>query len=92
MVALHPAVTRGAVPAMHIELGGDRLHGRDVHLILDGDRVFHQRPATAGAGGGQGGFDYPILMGVLLVAAVMTVMANLIADIAYAVVDPRIKY
>lgn len=38
------------------------------------------------------GFDYPILMGVLLVASVMTVMANLIADVAYAIVDPRIKY
>ena len=37
-------------------------------------------------------FDYPTLMGVLLITAVVTVMANLIADIAYAVVDPRIKY
>ncbi len=31
-------------------------------------------------------------MGVLLITATITVMANLIADIAYAVVDPRIKY
>jgi len=37
-------------------------------------------------------FDYPTLMGVLLVTAIVTVMANLVADIAYAVVDPRIKY
>ena len=37
-------------------------------------------------------FDYPTLMGVLLITATITVMANLIADIAYAVVDPRIKY
>ncbi len=37
-------------------------------------------------------FDYPTLMGVLLVAATITVAANLIADIAYAIVDPRIKY
>lgn len=37
-------------------------------------------------------FDYPLLMGVLLIAAAAVVVANLIADIAYAVVDPRIKY
>jgi peptide/nickel transport system permease protein len=37
-------------------------------------------------------YDYPTLMGVLLITALLTVMANLIADIAYAVVDPRIKY
>jgi peptide/nickel transport system permease protein len=37
-------------------------------------------------------FDYPTLMGVLLVASAITVMANLLADIAYAIVDPRIKY
>ena len=37
-------------------------------------------------------FDYPVLMGVLLITSVIVVMANLIADIAYAIVDPRIKY
>ena len=31
-------------------------------------------------------------MGILLITAVIVVMANLLADIAYAVVDPRIKY
>jgi ABC-type dipeptide/oligopeptide/nickel transport system permease component len=31
-------------------------------------------------------------MGLLLIAAVATLIANLIADIAYALVDPRIKY
>jgi peptide/nickel transport system permease protein len=37
-------------------------------------------------------FDYPILMGVLLVTSILVVGANLVADIAYGVVDPRIKY
>ncbi len=37
-------------------------------------------------------FDYPVLMGVLLIAALLTVFANLLADILYAVVDPRITY
>ena len=37
-------------------------------------------------------YDYPLLMGVLLITAVCVVFANLLADLAYAVVDPRIKY
>jgi peptide/nickel transport system permease protein len=37
-------------------------------------------------------FDYPILMGVLLITAMLVVLANLLADLAYAFVDPRIKY
>jgi peptide/nickel transport system permease protein len=37
-------------------------------------------------------FDYPILMGVLMISAIATVLANLLADVAYALVDPRIKY
>jgi ABC-type dipeptide/oligopeptide/nickel transport system permease component len=31
-------------------------------------------------------------MGILLVTAVIVVFANLVADIAYAVVDPRVQY
>jgi peptide/nickel transport system permease protein len=37
-------------------------------------------------------FDYPVLMGVLLITSLVVVLANLLADIAYALVDPRIKY
>jgi peptide/nickel transport system permease protein len=37
-------------------------------------------------------FDYPILMGILMISAIIVVLANLIADLAYAFVDPRIKY
>jgi peptide/nickel transport system permease protein len=36
--------------------------------------------------------DYPVLMGVLLITSVFVVFANLLADITYAVVDPRVKY
>jgi peptide/nickel transport system permease protein len=36
--------------------------------------------------------DYPILMGVALIASLMVLFSNLLADIAYAVVDPRIRY
>ncbi|WP_019536364.1 ABC transporter permease [Paenibacillus ginsengihumi] len=36
--------------------------------------------------------DYPVLMGINLVAAVAVLISNLWADLMYAFVDPRIKY
>ncbi|UCC49683.1 MAG: ABC transporter permease [Gemmatimonadota bacterium] len=36
--------------------------------------------------------DYPLVMATSFIFAVMVVIANLIADILYAVVDPRIRY
>ena len=36
--------------------------------------------------------DYPTLMGLGMVVAIMVLVANLCADIAYAIVDPRIRY
>ena len=39
-----------------------------------------------------GSRDYPLLMGGLLVTAIMVLLSNLIADLAYAWADPRIRY
>jgi peptide/nickel transport system permease protein len=36
--------------------------------------------------------DYPVILGVVMLVAALTVLFNLIADISYAVVDPRIRY
>lgn len=36
--------------------------------------------------------DYPLLMGILLLGSTMVVVFNLLADILYAVLDPRIRY
>ena len=36
--------------------------------------------------------DYPVIMGVCLLSAVVVLAANLITDIVYALVDPTIKY
>ncbi len=36
--------------------------------------------------------DYPLMMGVNLFLAVFILLGNLLADIAYAFVDPRIRY
>jgi peptide/nickel transport system permease protein len=35
--------------------------------------------------------DYPTIMGILVIGAVLTLAGNLIADISYALVDPRIR-
>jgi peptide/nickel transport system permease protein len=35
--------------------------------------------------------DYPVLMGFTMIVAVLVLTCNLLADIAYAVVDPRIR-
>lgn len=38
------------------------------------------------------GRDYPVIMGVCLLSAVVVLVANLLTDIVYALVDPTIKY
>lgn len=36
--------------------------------------------------------DYPVVMGVGLVSALMVMLGNLLADVLYALADPRIRY
>ncbi len=38
------------------------------------------------------GRDYPLLMAILIISAAFTLFANLLADVAYAYLDPRIRY
>jgi len=35
--------------------------------------------------------DYPVVMGILFIGALLTLLGNLIADVSYAVADPRIR-
>ncbi|MFA4915540.1 MAG: ABC transporter permease [Syntrophales bacterium] len=35
--------------------------------------------------------DYPVVMGILFIGAVLTLLGNMIADICYALTDPRIR-
>jgi len=39
-----------------------------------------------------GAYDWPIVMAFLLIATVLIVIANILADVLYAVADPRIRY
>ncbi len=36
--------------------------------------------------------DYPVIMGMLVLGAGLTLLGNLLADLAYAMADPRIRY
>jgi peptide/nickel transport system permease protein len=36
--------------------------------------------------------DYPVLMAVLIIGAAIIILSNLLADLLYAVLDPRIRY
>ena len=35
--------------------------------------------------------DYPVIMGVLSIGAILTLLGNLLADAAYSAADPRIR-
>ena len=35
--------------------------------------------------------DYPVIMGMLVIGAILTLFGNILADISYAMADPRIR-
>lgn len=37
-------------------------------------------------------FDYPVLMGILVLGSLMVLVSNLLADVLYAQLDPRVRY
>jgi peptide/nickel transport system permease protein len=38
-----------------------------------------------------GGRDYPVLQALILLAAAVFVVVNLVVDLSYAVIDPRVR-
>jgi ABC-type dipeptide/oligopeptide/nickel transport system permease component len=36
--------------------------------------------------------DYQVLLGFTVLATVATILGNLLADIGYAILDPRVRY
>ena len=38
------------------------------------------------------GYDYPVVLGLAFAGSVLTVLGNLAADMAYAMLDPRVRY
>jgi ABC-type dipeptide/oligopeptide/nickel transport system permease component len=38
------------------------------------------------------GRDYPVLMAILIIYSGLMILSNLLADIVYGLVDPRIRF
>jgi microcin C transport system permease protein len=36
--------------------------------------------------------DYPVALGILVISSVLMLIGNIISDIIYAIVDPRIRF
>jgi peptide/nickel transport system permease protein len=70
--------------------------GLDVPLLFGGAVITEQVFQWPGMGQlmiqSIGSRDYPTLMAINLIAAVAVLIANILADIAYAVADPTIKF
>jgi peptide/nickel transport system permease protein len=68
----------------------------NVPQLLGGTVIIEQVFAWPGMGtlaiSSVQGRDYNVLMGINLIAAIMILLSNLLADLIYSFVDPRIKY
>lgn len=69
--------------------------GLSVPSLIGGSVIFETIFAIPGMGRlfyqGVLSRDYPLVMGILVIGAVLTLIGNLLADVGYAMVDPRIR-
>ncbi len=69
--------------------------GLSVPGLIGGSVIFEQIFAIPGMGRlfytGVMSRDYPLVMGILAIGAFLTLLGNLLADLSYAIVDPRIR-
>jgi peptide/nickel transport system permease protein len=88
-VVLHHALKNAALPLV-------TLLGLDLPFLLAGAVVVETIFAWPGIGRlfieHTTKADVPVLMGILVMLAVAIVVAQLLTDLAYAVLDPRIRY
>jgi len=72
------------------------LVGLSIPLVLTGTLIIEQVFNFPGAGleyyTAATTNDYEVLLGITVLVGVTTVLGNLLADIAYAILDPRIRY
>ncbi len=69
--------------------------GLSVPSLIGGGVIFETIFAIPGMGqlfyGSVMSRDYPVIMGILVIGAALTLLGNLLADISYALVDPWIR-
>ncbi|MCM2356817.1 MAG: ABC transporter permease [Geobacteraceae bacterium] len=72
------------------------LLGFSVPGLIGGSVIFETIYALPGMGQlfymGVMARDYPLVMGILVIGACLTLVGNLLADIGYALADPRIRH
>jgi peptide/nickel transport system permease protein len=87
-VILRHALRNAMIPILTI-------YGMSLPFLLGGAVLIEKVFAWPGLGllGVQavGGRDYPVIMATMMMGAVLVVIGNLMADITYAIVDPRIS-
>jgi peptide/nickel transport system permease protein len=71
------------------------IYGLSLPFLLGGATIIESIFAWPGMGRltveAVGGRDYPIIMATTMIAATLTVLGNLLADVALTVVDPRVS-
>jgi len=69
--------------------------GLSVPSLIGGSVIFEQIFAIPGMGrlfyDAVMSRDYPLVMGILVIGAVLTLLGNLLADLSYAAADPRLR-
>jgi peptide/nickel transport system permease protein len=87
-IIIHHALRNALMPVVTIL-------GLSVPGLIGGSVIFETIFAIPGMGqlfySSAMARDYPTIMGILVIGAVLTLIGNLIADISYALVDPRIR-
>jgi peptide/nickel transport system permease protein len=72
------------------------LAGFSIPGLIGGSVIFETIFAIPGMGQlfyqGVMARDYPVVMGILVIGAFLTLIGNLVADVSYALADPRIRH
>jgi peptide/nickel transport system permease protein len=88
-VILRHALRNALLPAITIL-------GFSLPALIGGSVIFETIFAIPGMGqlfyAGVMARDYPLIMGILVIGAFLTLIGNLLADICYSLADPRIRH
>jgi peptide/nickel transport system permease protein len=88
-VIIHHALRNALIPAVTII-------ALDLASIISGAVITETVFAWPGVGRlfieSMDGRDYPVLMGLMMMGSLAIVLANILADLTYALLDPRIRY
>jgi ABC-type dipeptide/oligopeptide/nickel transport system permease component len=88
-VTIHHALKNALIPVVTVL-------GPLFAYLVTGSLIVEQIFAIPGCGKyfvtSVGNRDYPVMLGIMLLYAVLIIVANLVVDLTYAWIDPRIKY